>query len=54
MTRVTLRDCAACLVVSVCDAHHSYGTWKHRGGLDPCILNAEDAPAGGDHELGFC
>ena len=32
----TLRDCAACPTVHICDAHVTGGTWKHKQGVKPC------------------
>ncbi|HUW85522.1 MAG TPA: hypothetical protein VMV55_01465 [Methanoregula sp.] len=32
----TMADCAKCPVMTICDAHISNGTWKHKAGVDPC------------------
>jgi hypothetical protein len=46
---VTMKDCAGCDAVSMCDAHVTGGPWKHRGGPNPCrfvrdeIIDADDA-----------
>ena len=37
----TLKDCAGCLCVSICNAHITGGTWKHRGGINPCRVRPE-------------
>lgn len=46
MTVKTLNDCAACPVVSKCDAHVSGGEWEHREGVDPCEVRLDDASGG--------
>lgn len=48
MTKKTLTDCAKCSHLLVCDAHVIDGGWKHRQGIDPCIVVIDD-----DKELGF-
>lgn len=42
MTVKTLNDCAACKMVSKCDAHVSNGEWKHRKST---LIDAETANA---------
>lgn len=34
----TLKDCAKCEVLKFCDAHISYGEWKHHKGIEPCKI----------------
>jgi hypothetical protein len=38
----TLRDCAECTHVSLCDAHITGGVHKHREGVDPCVVVLDD------------
>lgn len=32
----TVKECAACPVVAMCDAHITGGSWHHRQGAHPC------------------
>lgn len=37
----TLKDCASCPCVTICDAHVTGGSWPHRGGSAPCEVTYE-------------
>lgn len=32
----TVKDCATCEVVGICDGHITGGSWHHREGVKPC------------------
>jgi hypothetical protein len=37
----TEKDCTRCGCLSICDAHVTGGTWKHREGKNPCRFRPE-------------
>lgn len=52
MPRVTLPDCARCPMLKKCDAHITGGTWPHRKGIDPCIVDLSGEHPVQVHTLG--
>ena len=48
----TLKDCAECLTLRICDAHITGGTWPHRKGINPCRLESTMKPIAQDETTG--
>jgi len=42
----TAKECAACPVVGICDAHITGGSWHHRQGAHPCKPKISDIVVG--------